>query len=57
MFEDRNIAMYNQVLESFKNDVYQTLSVLSGFMSISELKAHVETSINKIYKSKLENVK
>ena len=49
--------MYNQVLQSFKNDVYQTLSVLSGFLSISELKAHVETSINNIYNSKLENGK
>lgn len=45
--------MYNQVLESFKSDVYNTLNVLSGFLSISDLKAHVETCINKIYKAKL----
>lgn len=47
--------MYNQVVDSFKTDVYNTLQVLSGFMSISELKAHVETSINKIYNAKLNS--
>lgn len=55
MFEDRNKKMYNEVLESFKKDVYSTLNVLSGFMSISELKAHVENCINSIFKASQEN--
>lgn len=50
--QDCNLDSRKMVIESFKKDVYQTLYTLSGFISISELRAHVDTCINKIFNSK-----
>lgn len=46
---DRNLDVYDKLLESCKNDCYHAIRILSGFLDSDSLRVFVDDIILKLY--------